>query len=66
MRKDGACKQSGLHDGDRKGQPHTILFKYEVLQHLRKLQGEVQYGTSLYPNDEVAAHYKVVKGQVSK
>ena len=66
VRKDGAFKQSGLHDGDRKGQARTILFKYEVVQHLRKLQGEVKYGTSLYPNDEVAAHYKVDKGQVSK
>lgn len=64
-RKDGEFKKSGLREGERRGTPRSLHFKYEVVQHLRGLQKLQKIGLSDYPNDETAEKYHVTKGQVS-
>ena len=66
LREDGGYKQTGLRDGDRRGNAYTIFFKHEVVKHLRHLQTQQKKGLCGFPNDDTAEYFKLTKGVVSK
>lgn len=66
-KKDGSgFKLSGLTEGAKKGSSRTLYFKYEVVQHLRRMQALMRDGLCDHPNMVTALHFHVDKSLVTK
>eukprot|EP00966_Prymnesium_polylepis_P199203 4615564-Prymnesium_polylepis.1 len=67
VRSDGAFKQSGLKEGDKRGVARTIYFKYEVAKYYRRMQALKEKGLCPNPGDVTCDHFGsgITNGQVS-